>query len=148
MGKRRRWLIEDDKSHDKIWITQSRCSKTINVGNFNVAIQNEVDYDDDNDVTIGKELEIVNSSSRARISDLVLYERIKGSVPKAKISSTNWAIRTWDEWGMKRNSEDVNGNDEFALVPFDIVAIPDIKLHYWLEKFVVEVRKKETGEVY
>ena len=122
--------MEDDESHDKIWITQSRCSKTINVGNFNVAIQNEVDYDDDNDVTIGKELEIVNSSSRARISDLALHERIKDRVPKATISSTNWAIRAWEEWGMKRNSEDVNWNDEFAHVPFDIVAIPDIELHY------------------
>ena len=49
---------------------------------------------------------------------------------------------------MKRNSEDVNWNDRFAHVPFDIVAIPDIELHYWLAEFVVEVRKKGTGEVY
>ena len=42
-----------------------------------MAIHNEVDYDDDNGVTIGKELEIVNSSSRAMISDLALHERIK-----------------------------------------------------------------------
>ena len=48
---------------------------------------------------------------------------------------------------MKRNSVDVNWNDQFAQVLFDIVAIPDIELHNWLTKFVVEVRKKETGEV-
>ena len=69
--------------------------------------------DDDNDVTIGKELEIVNSSSRTHISDLALHEKIKERVPKVTISSTNWAIRTWEEWGMKRNSDDVNWNDEF-----------------------------------
>ena len=140
--------MEDDESDNQIWITQSRWSKTISVGNFNVAIQNEVDYDDDNDVTIGKELEIVNSSSRARISDLALHDRIKDRVPKATISTTNWAIRAWEKWGIKRNSEDVNWNGEFAHVPFDIVAILDIELHYWLAKVVVEVRKKRTGEVY
>ena len=104
--------------------------------------------DDDNDVTIGKELEIVNSSLRARISDLALHEKIKERVPKTTVSSTNWAIRTWEEWGMERNSDDVNWNDQFAHVPFDIVAIPDIELHNWRAKFVVEVRKKGTGEVY
>ena len=61
-----------------------------------MAIQNEVDYDD-NDVTTGKELEIVSSSSRARITDLALHERIKDRIPKANISSTNWAIRVWEE---------------------------------------------------
>ena len=61
-----------------------------------MAIQNEVDYDDDNDATIGKELEIVKSSSRALISDLALHERIKDRVPKTTISSTNWAIRAWE----------------------------------------------------
>ena len=105
--------MEDDESDDQIWITQSKWSKTISAGNFNLAIKNEVDYDDDNDVTIRKELEIVTSSSLARISDLALHERIKDRVPKATISSTNWAIRAWEEWGMKRNSEDVNWNDEF-----------------------------------
>ena len=140
--------MEDDESDDQIWITQSRWSKTIGVGNFNMAIQNEVDYDDDNDITIGKELEIVNSSSSARISDLALHERIKDRVPKATISSTNLAIRAWEECGMKRNSENVNRNDEFAQVSFDIVAVPDIELHYSLAKCVVEVRKKGTGEVY
>ena len=120
--------MEDDESEDQIWIPQSRCSKSISVGNSNVAIQNEVDYDDDN-VTIGKELEIVNSSSRALIRDLVLHETIKDRVPKATISSTNWAIRAWKEWGMKRNSEDINWNNEFAHVPNDIVAIPDIELN-------------------
>ena len=49
---------------------------------------------------------------------------------------------------MKRNSEDVNWNDEFGQVPNDIVAIPDIELNYWLAKFVVEVGKKGAGEVY
>ena len=140
--------MEDDESDDQIWITQSKCSKTMIVGNFNEAIQNEADYDDDNDVTIGKELEIVNSSSRALISDLALHERIKDRIPKVTISSTNWAIKAWEEWGMKRNSEDVNWNDEFVDVPKDIVAIPDIELNYWLAKFVVEVQKKGTGEVY
>ena len=140
--------MEEDESDNQIWTTQSRWSKTISVGNFNVAIQNEVDYNDDNDVTIGKELEIVNSSSRARISDLALHERIKDRVPKATISSTNWAIRAWEEWGMKRNSEDVNWNNEFAHVQFDIVATSDIERHYWLTKVVVEIRKKRTGEVY
>ena len=140
--------MEDDESDDQIWITQSRWSKTISVSNFNVAIQNEVGYNNDNDVTIGKELEIVNSSSGARISDLALHERIKDRVPKATISSKNWAIRAWEEWEMKRNYEDVNWNDEFAHVPLDIVAIPDIELHYWLSKVVVDVRKKGTGEVY
>ena len=63
--------MEDYKSDDQIWIMQSRCSKTISVGNFNVAIQNEVDCDDDgDDVTIGKELEIVKFSSHALICDL------------------------------------------------------------------------------
>ena len=85
--------MEDDESDDQIWIPQSRCSKSISVGNFNVAIQNQVDYDDDNDVTIGKELEIVNSLSRALISEFVLHERIKDRIPKVTISSTNWTIR-------------------------------------------------------
>ena len=54
---------------------------TRSVGNLNVAIQNKVDYDD-TDVAIGKELEIVSSSSRVRITDLALHEKIKNRIPK------------------------------------------------------------------
>ena len=50
-------------------------------------------------------------------------------------------------WGTKRNSKEVNRNDEFAHVSYDIFAIFDIELNHWLAKFVVEVREKETGEV-
>ena len=63
--------MEDDESDNQIWITQSRWSKTISVGNFNMTFKMKY-IDDDNDAMIGKELEIVNSSSRARISDLAL----------------------------------------------------------------------------
>ena len=52
------------------------------------------------------------------------------------------------EWGEKRNSEVVNEDDEFVRVPYDIIAIPDVELNYWLAKFVVEVRKRENGEAY
>ena len=52
------------------------------------------------------------------------------------------------EWGVKRNSKGVNEDDEFVRVPYDIIAIPDVELNYWLAKFVVEVRKRENGEAY
>ena len=57
-------------------------------------------------------------------------------------------MRAWLELGKKQNSKGVNEDDEFVRVPYDIIAIPDVELNYWLAKFVVEVRKRENGEAY
>ena len=42
----------------------------------------------------------------------------------------------------------LNEDDQFILVPDSNIDICNEELCYWLAKFVLEVRKKESGELY
>ena len=124
----------DEESEGVIWITQSRYSKTdcaFNVDDF-------VSFDDENHSLTVAELPKDNLT---HISDIDMAERIQNKIPKPTRNSTDWDVGVWQEWARRRNSVHVNMS-----VPADIVGVRNDELKYWLAKFVLKIRKKESGD--
>ena len=67
-----------------------------------------------------------------------------GSIPAKTKEQTEWAVRTWKEWALCRNSRLLSGEQPFSPT-FTELSVPE--MNFWLSKFVLEVRKK-NGEPY
>lgn len=67
-------------------------------------------------------------------------------VPKNTVSSTNWAVSTFESWRKSRNSR--AGTSESELVPANCLQSCDrVLLKKWLSIFVAETRKQD-GDPY
>ena len=84
-----------------------------------------------------------------RVSDIDLLERVKERVPKGTVNNTKWCVTVWEDWKEKRNAECMSStNDEFVVVPENMVAMRTTELNYWLAKFMMEVRRKTDCQPY
>ena len=84
-----------------------------------------------------------------RVSDIDLLERVKERVPKGTVNNTKWCVTVWEDWKEKRNAECMSStNDEFFVVPENMVAMRTTELNYWLAKFMMEVRRKTDCQPY
>lgn len=140
--------MDEDETDEEIWITQSSFSKTCS--HKRVA---EFSKSEDRFCSVSETPVVLNKAddceATTRVSDSVLAERIEDRIPKATRNSTNWAIGVWEKWARERNSTCVNwSQDKFGQVGTDIALLPNDELNYWLAKFVLEVRQKESGQAY
>ena len=65
------------------------------------------------------------------------------AVPTTTKASTEWGICVWNEWASIRGS---SGSTDHAPVNTLLLEMPVANLSYWMEKFVVEVRKTHGVE--
>ena len=78
----------------------------------------------------------------ARITtDQDILKARKQSIPEKTQQDTTWCVRQWNDWVEHRNEE--NGS---RTIPTPITSIPKEELAYWLERFVLEIRKKDGKE--
>ena len=140
--------MDVDETDEEIWITQSSLSKTCIRKHLVESTMSEDQFS-----SVSKTLVVLNKAdareATTRVTDSVLAERIEYRVQKATRSSTNWAVGVWEKWVRERNSTCVNwSQDKFGQVGTDIASLPKDELNYCLAKFVLEIRKKESGQVY
>ena len=140
--------MDDNATDEEIWITQSSLSKTCIHKHLAESTMSEDQFS-----SISETLVALNKADACevttRVTDSVLAERIDDRVPKATQSSMNWAVGVWEKWARERNPTCVNwSQDKFGQVGTDIALLPKDELNYWLAKFVLEVQKKESGQVY
>lgn len=89
---------------------------------------------------LAKPTQNITRYAQAKTDDQVLLAR-KSSVPEKTQQDTKWCVRLWDEWAEHRNSQ---MPDKQIATP--ITAIPLGDLSYWLERFVLEIRKRDGSE--
>ena len=69
------------------------------------------------------------------------------AVPQTTQKQTKWALQRWKDWIRDRNEQRecvrVDG-----IAPFDLETQSDSTIAFWMERFVCEVRKKDTGDDY
>ena len=65
-----------------------------------------------------------------------------GAVPQKTQSTTDRGIRVWKEWAAERNPQSADGR--CPLSSSLLMSVDDFS--YWLAKFVVEVRKKDSTQ--
>ena len=70
----------------------------------------------------------------------VLEEKRKSAIPKKSQQDTKWCVKQWNDWVAFRN---INKDEK---IPCPITAIPKEKLGYFMELFVIEIRKKDGSE--
>ena len=136
------WITQDSYSHD-IYNSGSSVS---NLFEPVAPVDREL-----GPVAVKDKQQCVACLSVQRVSDSDLQQQVKDRIPKATTHNTKWAVNIWDEWRKRRNLEfigNVNEHDRFVRVPDSIIDICNEELSYWLAKFVFEVRKKESGELY
>ena len=140
--------MDEDETDEEIWIMQSSLSKTCIHKHLTESTMSEDQFS-----SASETLVVLNKAdaceATTRVNDSVLAERIEDRVQKATRSSTNWAVGVWEKWARERNSTCVNwSHDKFGQVGTDIALLPNDELNYWLAKFVLEIRKKQSGQVH
>ncbi len=68
-----------------------------------------------------------------------MEEKRKSAIPKNP-ADTKWCVKQWNEWAAFRNQ------NKTEKIPIAITAIPTNQFGYWLELFVLEVRKKDGSK--
>ena len=76
------------------------------------------------------------------VSDETELELCKTAVPENTKSTTEWGIRTWNDWAANRRvfTADVSG---ISYVTTPLLDMTPTDLSYWMRKLVLEVRKKD-----
>lgn len=68
-------------------------------------------------------------------------------VAKNTAKHTDWAQQIWQQWATERLQLPMNSEDNDLSLEVDITKMTTIAINYWLQQFVVEVRKG-NGEHY
>lgn len=79
------------------------------------------------------------------VSDAEEVSLRAGAIPNNTKSTTDWGIRAWNEWAASRLTT-VAGVHGIVPLTTPLLEMPHVNLAYWMGKFVLEVRKKDSSE--
>ena len=71
----------------------------------------------------------------------------ENAVPQSTRKQTKWAVQRWKDWVSYRNSQESCVLED-GDAPSDLENQTDATIAYWMERFVCEARKKDTGADY
>lgn len=93
-----------------------------------------------------------NQSTSTRFSDPVSSSDIKiqqqAGVPKKTRQANNWTLNLWKDWARHRNArpETLLEMGPNVVIPEDICLLSDCDLNFWMQRFIVEIRRKDGSE--
>ncbi|KAK6188604.1 hypothetical protein SNE40_004747 [Patella caerulea] len=67
----------------------------------------------------------------------------KCSVPIKTRNNNKWVLNLWKDWVDNRNSKPETYFEKGKLIPTDINTLNDEELQFWLQRFIVEIRRKD-----
>ena len=88
-------------------------------------------------------MEVQKTRYALATTDKIEYAR-KISVPETTLKDTLWCINQWNSWTRWKNS--LTSDGQFLAIPSPITSLTREQLAEFLEKFVLEVRKKDGSE--
>ena len=66
------------------------------------------------------------------------------AIPVKTEQATSWAINAWQQWAMQRDRD--TPEETIQLLSNHLEEMPAEALKFWLPRFILEVRKKNTDE--
>ena len=108
------------------------------------------DFEDKNDSSLTQILEIptqqlVNIDDKrfaTPVSSVDLKINQENRIPKKTRQANNWTLSLWKDWVKYRNSRPETFL-EGEQIPEDISQLSNARLDFWLQRFIVEIRRKD-----
>ena len=68
------------------------------------------------------------------------------AIPQSTCNQTKWAVQRWRDWVTDRNRHGLSCDEGIA--PYDLENQEYEVIAYWMERFICEARKKDSGQDY
>ncbi|KAL4227400.1 hypothetical protein ACF0H5_012843 [Mactra antiquata] len=91
------------------------------------------------------QVNVTSTDQFSLASDKDLEKLKVDRVPVKTRKQNNWALTVYEQWATWRNQQASTLLGELGLVPFDLKAEPLSKMNYWLSRFIVECRQKNSN---